>query len=102
MTVKADVILEHYDSCFVVPVSAVTLKETEAVVHIKKDESYEPRVVEMGIGSHGQYTILSGVEEGEIVALRNPFESRRAYLPDFSKVEVNTSRGGRRGFGRPH
>jgi len=102
MTVKAEVILEQYDSCFVVPVSAVNLKDSDATVYIKQGETFEPRAVQMGIGTHGQYTLLDGVDAGEVIALRNPYESRRAYLPDFSKVEVNSSRRGRRGFGRPH
>lgn len=102
MTVKADVVLESYESCFLVPASAVTQKDTESVVYIQNGETFEPRTVQVGSGTHGQYAILSGVETGESVALRNPFETRRSYLPDFSKVDVNSGGGGRRGFGRPH
>ena len=44
---------------------------------------------------HGQAILLSGVKDGELIALRNPFENRKAHLPDFSKAGV----GGRGGPG---
>lgn len=103
MTVRADVVLQKFESCFVVPVSAVTMKGSEATVYIQNGESFDPRVVQVGTRSHGLYPVLNGVEAGELVALRNPYESRKSYLPDFSKVDMNTSGGRGRGhFGRPH
>ncbi|UCF38476.1 MAG: HlyD family efflux transporter periplasmic adaptor subunit, partial [Acidobacteriota bacterium] len=83
MTVRAEVILERFDSCFVIPVSAVTMKETEATIYVQNGETFDPRIVQVGTRSHGLYPILSGVQDGEVVALRNPFESRKSYLPDF-------------------
>jgi multidrug efflux pump subunit AcrA (membrane-fusion protein) len=85
MNLRADVVLEEYDSCFVVPSSAVTFKDKESIVYLEKDGQYVPKVVETGLGSHGEAVILGGIEEGELIALRNPFETRQLYLPDFSK-----------------
>jgi len=87
MSLKADVVLEHYDSCFVVPSSAITTKGAEATVYIKQKDRFVPRQVKVGSGTHGQSTILEGVKDGELIAMRNPFEVRKAYLPDFSKAQ---------------
>jgi hypothetical protein len=52
--------------------------------------------VQVGLGKHGQATILSGVEDKELSALGNPFETRQLKLPDFSKAPSPTQqrRGG--------
>jgi multidrug efflux pump subunit AcrA (membrane-fusion protein) len=96
MKLSAEVILEKYDSCFVVPSSAVDFKNDIATVYIKKGKDFEKRQVKVGMGKHGQATILSGVNEKEIIALRNPFEERQLKLPDFSKASATNQmqRGG--------
>ena len=54
------------------------------------------REVRVGLGKHGQATILSGVNDKELIALKNPFETRQLQLPDFSKATngVQEGRGG--------
>jgi hypothetical protein len=94
MYLKADVILEKYDSCYVVPASAVTTKGMEALVYVKQGEKFVPKPVRVGAETHGQATILSGVEENELIAMRNPFELRKAHLPDFSKAGAAGAGGG--------
>ena len=91
MSLKADVILEKYDSCFVVPASAITLKGAEALVHVKEGDRFVPRPVTIGTGTHGQSVVLSGVKDNETIAMRNPFETRKAHLPDFSKASATGS-----------
>jgi len=93
---RARVVPEKYENCYVVPASAVTEKGIDSLVYIKEGERFVGRSVKIGTGMHGQAIILSGVKEGELIALRNPFESRKAHLPDFSKAGV----GGRGGPGR--
>ena len=72
---------------FVVPSSAVTYREKEkdSLVYVKKGDKFVAKTVQTGLSSHGEAIILSGVEDGELIALRNPFETRKLYLPDFSK-----------------
>jgi len=102
MSLKADVILEKYDSCFVVPASAVTPKGSQTLVYIKQGEKFIARSVTVGAASHGQTTILSGVQDKELIAMRNPFESRKAHLPDFSKAGAGGGGGGMRIMFRDH
>jgi multidrug efflux pump subunit AcrA (membrane-fusion protein) len=99
MNLRGEVVLEKYDSCFVVPSSAVTVREKEqdSLVYEKKGEKFVAKTVQTGLSSHGEAIILSGIDEGALIALRNPFEQRKLYLPDFSKGASNANgrmRGG--------
>ena len=87
MNLRGDVVLEKYESCFVVPSSAVNIREKErdSLVYVKKGDRFLEQNVQTGLSSHGEAVILGGVEEGAQIALRNPFETRKLYLPDFSK-----------------
>jgi HlyD family secretion protein len=87
MNLRGEVVLQQYESCFVVPSGAVTYREKERdnLVYVKKNNTFEPKPVKTGISSHGEAIILSGVEDGALIALQNPFETRKLYLPDFSK-----------------
>jgi len=85
MNLEADVVLEQYESCFIVPSSAVSILDNESVVYVKEGEDFVAQSVEMGLGSHGEAVIVGGIEEGTKIALRNPEGTRQLYLPDFSK-----------------
>jgi HlyD family secretion protein len=86
------------------------------VVFVKKGESYEPRVVTLGIGNYDVTQVLSGVEEGEQVALissavlqqtrteRNERIRSRSQLPGMgggTSTGTSTGRGGAGGGGAP-
>ncbi len=87
MNLQGDVVLQNYESCFVVPSGAVTYREKEkdSLVYVKKGNKFVAKTVQTGLSSHGEAIILGGVEDGELIALTNPFETRKLYLPDFSK-----------------
>lgn len=100
MALQARVILERYESCFMVPSSAIDFKNDQAIVYIRKGDGYEKRAVVIGLGKHGQATILSGVNDKELIALRNPFEQKQLKLPDFSKASASQQGRGRGGPGQ--
>lgn len=87
MNLRGDVVLQKYESCFVVPSTAVTFREKErdSLVYVKKGEKFIAQPVQTGLSSHGEAVILSGIEDGTLIALRNPYETKKLYLPDFSK-----------------
>ncbi len=87
MNLQGEVVLQQYASCFVVPSGAVNYREKEKdnVVYVKKGNSFELKTVKTGLSSHGEAIILDGVQDGEMIALTNPFETRKLYLPDFNK-----------------
>jgi HlyD family secretion protein len=96
MRLQADITKEKYNSCLVVPANAVTEKGGEKLVYIHQDDNFIPRSVETAPGPHGQTVILSGIADGEVVALRNPFEVRQLYLPDFGKAQSSNRMPSRR------
>jgi multidrug efflux pump subunit AcrA (membrane-fusion protein) len=95
MSLRGDVVLQKYESCFIVPSGAVSYREKErdSLVYIKKKDRFIPQSVKTGLSSHGEAVILDGVQEGELIALTNPYETRKLSLPDFSKG-TNDDRGG--------
>jgi HlyD family secretion protein len=99
MTLAASVILEKYDSCFMVPASALDIKDEKTYVYVKQGESFVKREVQVGLGKHGQATILGGVADQELIALKNPFETRQLQLPDFSKASTGATQQRRGGPG---
>jgi HlyD family secretion protein len=94
MNLRGDVVLEKYDSCFVVPSSAVNYREKEKdnLVYVKKGNTFVGAPVQTGLSSHGEAVILGGINDGTLIALRNPFETRKLYLPDFSKGSAQDGR----------
>jgi len=95
MFLRGDIVLHEYESCFIVPSGAVTARElqNDTVVFIKNGDRFETRVVETGLSSHGEAVILSGVEEGELVALVNPEGGRKLSLPDFNLSTTTQPKG---------
>ena len=103
MNLRGDVVLHEYESCFVVPSGAVISRDNQNddIVYVKQGDRFEPRVVETGLSAHGEAIILSGVEEGEVVALADPSGTRKLSLPDFNKGTNQQGPGGRRMPGGP-
>lgn len=101
MNLRADIVLEEYDSVFVVPSSAVTYNDKDSIVYVQVKDEFVPKAVETGLGSHGEAVILSGIEEGELLALRDPFKTRQLHLPDFSKGTQSDTFGGPGGMPNP-
>jgi len=103
MTLRASVLLKKYDACYMVPASAVDIKNDTSYVYIKQGDTFVKREVQLGLGKHGQATILGGVNDKELIALRNPFETRQLQLPDFGKASgaVQEGRGGMMPMGPP-
>ena len=94
MALKAEVITNTYDSVFVVPNSAVETKDGKSQVFVRKGKDFEAREVKIGERNHGQTAVLSGLQENEMLAMRNPFEAHKVKLPDFSKGAMQQGMGG--------
>ena len=95
MNLRGEVVLQKYESCFVVPSGAVTYREKEkdSQIYVKKGDRFVAQTVQTGLSSHGEAIILGGVQDGELIALTNPYETRKLHLPDFSKGSTQQGRG---------
>lgn len=102
MSLKADVITHQYDAVFVVANSSVETKDGKSRVYVKKGKEFEVREVKIGSKNHGQSAIVEGLQENDVLALRNPFETRKVTLPDFSKGSMQQGMSGPRVMMRMH
>jgi len=80
MSIKADVILENYDACLSCP-PARSRPRTPCPRSTSNRAKFTARQVTVGSAAHGQATILEGVKDSELLAMRNPFEVRRPTCP---------------------
>jgi RND family efflux transporter MFP subunit len=93
MALKANVVLDKYDSVFVVPNSSLTFKDGKYFAYTRTGKTFTEHQVKVGSGNHGQTVVLEGLQDNQLLAMRNPFEARKAHLPDFSKAGAD--QGGR-------
>jgi multidrug efflux pump subunit AcrA (membrane-fusion protein) len=78
--VQADLSLDEQSDVLSVPRQAIFEREGRPVVYVGRGRRFKPRPVELGTAGLGRVVILSGLEEGERVALRDP--TRPLLAPD--------------------
>jgi multidrug efflux pump subunit AcrA (membrane-fusion protein) len=67
-----EIIVEKIPNAIYVPVQAVFEKDGKPVVYVKRDNTFEPRVIKPLKRSESVMVIAEGVKPGEIVALSDP------------------------------
>ena len=74
MTANIEIQGDHKEDVLTIPIEAAFRKNGDYVVYVFDGSEDEPveRVVETGISNIGALEIVSGLEEGEVVALYNP------------------------------
>lgn len=70
--VGADLVMDERPQALVVPRDAVFEKDGKKVVYRREDGEFRPTEVELGPVALGKVVIERGVEEGDVVALRDP------------------------------
>jgi len=74
MTCRAEVLVEDYEDTLYVPVHCVVRIGDQPTVFVLEGERLAARPVEVGLSNNRMIRIVSGVEEGELVALAPPLE----------------------------
>ena len=74
--VRATLSLESKEA-IVVPRHCVFELDGEQVVYVQSELGYEARNVKLGAGTPGRVVIVEGLEEGDVVAIRDPFQSSK-------------------------
>jgi HlyD family secretion protein len=70
MTADITIKTAQKDNVLILPESAITEKNGQAFVQIKKDNKLEDKEVQVGLkGGEGQVEIVSGLQEGDLVAV---------------------------------
>jgi HlyD family secretion protein len=93
MSVRAEVELDRLDEVFVLPKSALRRTDEGWSVFLSQAGDYVERPVDI-LGSDHGFHLVAGLEEGDLVCLRHPFEKEHLVLPDFSapSAPVRTQR----------
>ena len=69
---SADVLTAQPESGLIVPREAVSETEGKTVVYVKQGDTFLAHEVEVGTATETQVAVISGVEEGQEVALQAP------------------------------
>jgi multidrug efflux pump subunit AcrA (membrane-fusion protein) len=70
LTASADVVLDEQDNALLIPREAVQESGGKTLVYIKDGETVAPREIEIGGYSNTQVSVISGLQEGEQIAIR--------------------------------
>jgi len=70
--VRSEIVIADFDAAITVPRQAVCSLEGEPVIYRWARRGFEPAVVELGPAAIGRVVIVSGLDAGDVIALRDP------------------------------
>jgi multidrug efflux pump subunit AcrA (membrane-fusion protein) len=79
--VRAEIVLESLDSAMSVPRQAIVEREGKTLVYRRSGGAFEPAEVKLGAHGLAHAVVVSGLEEGDEVALGEPGGSRPEKKP---------------------
>ncbi len=74
MTCRAEILVEHYEDTLFVPVHCVVRVGDAPTVYVVEEGRLVRRPVEVGLDNNRMVRVVSGLEEGELVALAPPLD----------------------------
>lgn len=86
--VRSEIVIADFDAAITVPRQAVCSVGGEPVVYRWTHRGFEPIVVELGPAAIGRMVIASGLDTGDIIALRDPTATNEE---GSSEIEDSTS-----------
>lgn len=75
--VSSEILLADLDDVVTVPRQAVGTKEGSPVVWRQRDDGFEAVAVELGAAAVGRVVVTSGLDAGDVIALRDPTRHAR-------------------------
>jgi HlyD family secretion protein len=72
MSATAEIVIESQQDVLLIPERASFLHDGNPAVYVQKDDEFEIREIEVGQRNDTDLVVLSGLEEGEVVALEDP------------------------------
>ena len=79
--VRASLLLLELENVIVLPRHAVFVEDGKRVIYRRRGTSFETVEVTLGASSLGRIVIEKGLEDGDVIALRNPNRSYRDIVP---------------------
>jgi len=77
MSASAEVVIEKQPGALLIPIRASFMHNGKPAVYVQKGQQFEVRNIEVGKRNDTDIVVVSGVKEGEMVALENPAEAAK-------------------------
>jgi multidrug efflux pump subunit AcrA (membrane-fusion protein) len=77
MSATAEVVIESEPNRILIPVRASFMHQGKPAVYVQRGQQFVVRHIEVGKRNENDIVVLSGVREGEVVALENPIEAAK-------------------------
>ncbi|HOK47567.1 MAG TPA: efflux RND transporter periplasmic adaptor subunit [Bryobacteraceae bacterium] len=77
MSATAEIIIESEPNALLIPARASFLHNGKPAVYVQRGQAFELRQIEVGKRNENDIVVLSGLKEGEVVTLENPFEAAK-------------------------
>jgi multidrug efflux pump subunit AcrA (membrane-fusion protein) len=72
LTANADVVIAEQDNALLIPREAVQETGGKSIVMVKQGDNIAPREVTLGAFSNTQVSVISGLQEGDEIAIQAP------------------------------
>jgi multidrug efflux pump subunit AcrA (membrane-fusion protein) len=77
MSATGEVVIESEPNRILIPVRASFMHQGKPAVYVQKGQEFIVRHIEVGKRNENDIVVLSGLREGEVVALENPIEAAK-------------------------
>lgn len=77
MSATAEIVIESQPNTLLIPVRASFMNLGKPAVYVQKGKDFVIRQIEVGKRNDTDMVVLSGLRDGEVVALENPIEAAR-------------------------
>ncbi len=77
MSASAEIIIESMPDVLMIPARASFVHNGKPAVYVQQGQKFEIREIEVGKRNDNDLVVLSGLNEGEMVALENPAEAAK-------------------------
>jgi RND family efflux transporter MFP subunit len=77
MSATAEVVIESEPNRLLIPVRASFMHQGKPAVYVQRGQQFQVRHIQVGTRNETDMVVLSGLREGEVVALENPIEAAK-------------------------
>lgn len=77
MSATAEIVIESEPNALLIPARASFLHNGRPSVYVQRGQEFELREIEVGKRNENDIVVLSGLREGEVVTLENPFDAAK-------------------------
>jgi len=77
MSGTAEIVIERQPKAVLIPSRASFVQDGKPIVYVQKGQDFEVRKIEIGKRNDNDIVVLSGVKEGEVIAMENPIDAAK-------------------------